>query len=479
MSGNGKDATPNGKQGMTQGEQMANALAWIVNDKMFADVQLHGNVKWTVLHLVRVAVLWVWSSKRCLVDSADDAIGKSKELFCSAGIKSYQVLTNALVKYTAQILSQLLKRMHQLMEKVDSSKFRIGLWMVLAVDGSRLNVPRTRANEQRFTKPTTNRKKRHNKKKNKRGRHATKRTPVSRKKHYNPQPVGPQTWLTLLWHVGLRMPWAWKIGPSYSSERAHFLALLESEDFPENTMFCGDAGFVGYDFWKTIDDTGHRFLCRVGSNCNFLKKLGRIRERQGIVYCWPKEKQDRKLPPLVMRLLRFHDGRGEVYLVTNELSTTQLSDSLASKIYRSRWGIEVQFRTLKQTFGRSKLLGRTPEVAEQELTWSLVGLWIAQLLALREQTPMTTPDSQTSVAQVLRIFEDILQRPDRVPEHGQSFGRRMSKATTDTYVRTSRKKSRNFPRRKEEPQTGPPNVTLATLEQKKLDKLVRATQNSS
>lgn len=479
MSRNGTDATPNGSQGSTQGEQMANALDWIVNQEMFADVRLHGNVKWVVLDLVRVAVLWVWSSKRTLVESADDAIGKSQELFRAVRIKSYQVLMNALEKYTPQILPRLWKRMHLLMEKVGSARFRIGLWLVLAVDGSRLNVPRTRANEQRFCKPATHRKKRHNKKKNKRGRHATKRAPVSRKKHYNPQPVGPQPWLTLLWHVGLRMPWAWKIGPSYSSERAHFLALLESEHLPENTLFCGDAGFVGYDFWKTIDATGHRFLCRVGSNCSFLKKLGRIRERQGIVYCWPKEKQDRKVPPLVLRLLRFHDGRGEVYLVTNELSPTRLTDSQASAIYRSRWGIEVQFRSLKQTFGRSKLLGRTPEVAEQELTWSLVGLWVAQLLALREQTPLTTPDSQTSVAQVLRIFEDILQRPDLVPRHGQSFRRRMSQAMTDNYVRTSQKKSRNFPRRKEEPQTGPPNVTLATHEQKKLDKLLRTTQIST
>ena len=113
------------------------------------------------------------------------------------------------------------------------------------------------------------------------------------------------------------------------------------------------------------------------------------------------------------------------------------------------------------------------------MTWSLVGLWIAQLLALREQTPLTTPDSQTSVAQVLRIFEDILQRPDLVPRHGQSFRRRMSQAMTDNYVRTSQKKSRNFPRRQEEPQTGPPNVTLATHEQQKLDKLLRTTQVST
>jgi len=476
MSRNGKDAKPNEQQASTQGEQMAKALDWIVNDEIFADVRLHGNVKWAVLDLVRVAVLWVWSSKRTLVDSANDAIGKSTELFNSAGIRSYQVLTQALLKYTSQILPVLQGRMHQLMANVDSSSFRVGLWVVLAVDGSRLNVPRTRANEQRFCKPTTNGRKRNNKKKNKRGRYATKRKPVSRKTHYNPQPVGPQAWLMLLWHVGLRMPWAWKIGPSYSSERAHFLALLESEDIPEKTMFCGDAGFVGYDFWKTIDDRGHRFLCRVGSNCHFLKKLGRIREHQGIVYCWPKDKQDQKLPPLVMRLLCFHDGRGEVYLVTNELSPSRLSNPLASKIYRSRWGIEVQFRSLKQTCGCSKLSGRTPEVAEQELTWSLVGLWIAQFLARRAQSPPTTPDSQTSVAQVLRIFEDILQRPDQVPAKGQSFRRRMAGAIIDTYQRNSQKRSRNFPRRKQEPQTGPPKITFATFEQKNLDKLLQSPQ---
>lgn len=478
MSRNGKDAKPNLKQGLTHGEQMANALHWILNDKMFADVQLHGNVNWAVLDLVRVAVLWVWSSKQTLVESANDAITKSAELFGSSQIRSYQVLMNALKKYSSQILPLLQKRMHQVMEKVNSRGFRIGLWVVLAVDGSRLNVPRTRANEQRFCKPTMKRKNRHNKKKNKRGRHATKRTPVSRKKNYNPQPVGPQTWLTLLWHVGLRMPWAWKIGPSYSSERAHFLALLESEDLPENTMFCGDAGFVGYDFWQTIDSTGHRFLCRVGSNCSFLKKLGRIRERQGIVYCWPKDKQDQKLPPLMMRLFRLHDGRGEIYLVTNELNASRLSDSQASAIYRSRWGIEVQFRSLKQTFGCSRLLGRTPDVAEQELTWSLIGLWTAQLLALREQSPLTTPDSKTSVAQVLRILDDILQRPDLVPAHGQSFTGRMARATTDNYSRTSQKKSRNFPRRKEEPRTGPPKIIQATPQQRTLNQTIRATQNS-
>jgi len=478
MSDSGKDAASTHKQTTTQGEQLAKAIRWIVNDRMFADVSVHGNANWVPAHLVRVAILWVWSSQPLLVESAKDAIKSVNTLFGTTGIHSYQTLINALKKYTDQILPPLIKRMHQLMEKTDQASFRIGLWLVLAVDGSRLDACRTLANEKRFCKPKNNKKSK-KKKKNKRGRHAKKRKPVSKKKNYNPQPVGPQVWLTLLWHVGQRLPWAWKIGPSYSSERAHLLEMLNVSKLPKNTLICGDAGFVGYDFWNAIDAHHHRFLVRVGSNCNFLKQLGRVRERDGIVYCWPKEKQKREQPPMVLRLLRFHDGRGEIYLVTNELSSRKLSDSRAGEIYRRRWGIEVQFRSLKQTYGRSKLLGRTPDVVQQELTWSLVGLWMAQLLALREQIDRIEPEAQTSVAKVLRILRNILHCPNEIPTRGESFRTCLANALTDTYHRQSKKKSRNYPRRKEEPRTGPPKVKRATAEQKKLAKAILELSNAA
>jgi hypothetical protein len=49
--------------------------------------------------------------------------------------------------------------------------------------------------------------------------------------------------------MGLRTPWSWQSGPSTSSERDHFRELLAGQEFPENTLFCGDAGFTGYDNW--------------------------------------------------------------------------------------------------------------------------------------------------------------------------------------------------------------------------------------
>jgi hypothetical protein len=274
------------------------------------------------------------------------------------------------------------------------------------------------------------------------------------------------------------MPWGWNLGPSYSSERGHFLEMLNTLNFPENTLICGDAGFVGYDFWNAIDQAGHRLLIRVGSNCTFLKTMGRVRQSNGIVFCWPREKQRRKQPPLVLRLLRFHDGKSELYLVTNELDESKLSYQECRQIYRQRWGVELQFRALKQTYDRSKLLGRTPDVVEQELTWSIVGLWMMQLIAHRDQGDVLKPEHKTSIAIIIRIIQRILRRPDQVARGKDSFRSQLSRAITDDYERTSSKKSRNFPRRKEEPRSGPPNVIRATAIQKRLAKEIAGIHNA-
>ena len=274
-------------------------------------------------------------------------------------------------------------------------------------------------------------------------------------------------WLTLVWHIGLRLPWCWKLGPSYSSERAHLETLLKEHRFPENTLFTADAGFVGYDFWRAIVAQAQSFLIRVGGNVRLLKNLGVVRQRGDLVYCWPEKAMKKKQPPLVLRLLRFHDGRGEVYLVTNVLDELELSAAQASLIYRRRWGIELQFRSLKQTYGRAKLRARSPEIAEIELHWSLLGLTMLQLLALKEQAQFGEPADKTSLAAVLRIVRAMMAAHSETRVPSASLGKRLEGATTDSYQRHSKKKSRNYPRRKEEPWTGAPVIVTATAEQRR------------
>ncbi len=182
--------------------------------------------------------------------------------------------------------------------------------------------------------------------------------------------------------------------------------LLKEVKFPENTLFCGDAGFVGYDFWQSIADAEHHFLMRVGGNVHLLKQLCHAREKGGIVYCWPSAAMKKKQPPLKLRVLHMRDGKGDVYLVTNVLDETKLSGKTASEIYRGRWGVEVQFRSFKQTFKRTKLRSRSAASATQELDWSLMGLTMIELLACKEQAGAQSLENPALPAQSRAIGKD-------------------------------------------------------------------------
>jgi IS4 transposase len=113
----------------------------------------------------------------------------------------------------------------------------------------------------------------------------------------------------------------------------------------------------------------------------------------------------KKQPPLALRLFRFDDGRGEVYRVSSTLDEGQRTTQQARAAYRGRWGIELQFRSPKQTFGRSKLRSRTPEHAGVERHGSLMGLVVLRLLALEEQTQLITRAGEEHPA-ALRQLED-------------------------------------------------------------------------
>jgi hypothetical protein len=227
-------------------------------------------------------------------------------------------------------------RLRRLMEEVGQPHWRVGLWLPLAVDGSRVTTPRTTSNERAFAAAQYGRgRKARSRRKWKKWKNKRRRTkPLG-------QSVKPQVWLTLLWHMGLRMPWGWQCGASTASERGHLIDMLAKETFPKKTLFCGDAGLVGYELWQAITARGHSFLIRVGANIRLLKNLGQVRRRRDIVYFWPRAAARRGEPPPVLRLFSFQTARGHMYLITNVLEERELTFSQGARLYRLRWGAEV------------------------------------------------------------------------------------------------------------------------------------------
>ncbi len=331
--------------------------------------------------------------------------------------------------------------------------------MPLAVDGSRFTTPRTISNENAFAAKNFG--------KGGRGKNRTKWKNKKKRTKKLCQPVKPQIWLTLVWHMGSKLPWCWKTGPSTASERHHLVDMLGSLSFPKNTLFCCDAGFTGYELWSAILAAGHHFVIRVGSNVKLLKHLGHCRSGDGIVYLWPNQAVRRKQPPLVLRLLEVKGERGSMYLVTSVLNRKALSDSMFKRLYPLRWGVELQFRALKQTFGLSKLRSRNSKHSLAELHWSIVALTLVQLLALKEQAQLDIPPEQSSVGEALRAIRHAMRHWYETGDGASSFEALLTNAVKDPYDRTTRKAARYQANYKDKPTAGKPVVRSATEAQKR------------
>jgi len=444
---------------VTQAAGLRQALVWFTRDPSLANLALHGNVGWQPARLITLAVLWVWSDQRTLSGAFAQACGLAQQMFGEVAVTTYQGLTGALRSHGQQLLPLLEAAWHRKMEHAAGAYWRMGMWLVLAVDGTRLTTPRTISNERAFAArnygfgaKAKGRKKWKNKK---------------RRSKKLSAPVKPQIWLTLIWHVGLKMPWCWQAGPSTASERHHAQEMLRARKFPANTLLCGDAGFVGYDFWKSILDLGHQFMIRGGGNVRLLRKLGVARQRDGIVYLWPNEAMRQRQPPLVLRLLEFQGPRGKVCLVTSVLSDRQLSATQARRLYRLRWGVELQFRAFKQTFNRGTLRSRTADNALVELDWSLVGLWMIQLYATREQIKFESPPEQSSVALALDAIQDAMHNWCGDHCSSRALRRRLAVAIKDAYRRHSTKQARYRPKYKDAPTATEPILRTASAKQRK------------
>lgn len=453
-------------------ETIKQVADWLLPSGLFAGMKVRGHATWKPRMLAVAALLWATSEQSTLSERFERARKIVKKVFRwqpSPGA-TYQGFMKVLGKWHVNLLLAIVPEVRVRMKESLPGQWMIAGYVVFAGDGSRIELARTKSLEDAFSpkrkKTRKNQKKtRSSKGRRGRGRSSSKRKPA---KQQSPESLkkksnSPQMWWTLFWHLGSGLPWAWRTGPSDSSERAHLEEMLA--ELPENSLVTADAGFVGYDFWRAILKAKQDFVIRVGANVRLLRKLGYAREYDHVVYLWPDAAAKKKQPPLKLRLIVLHDGRHPVYLVTN-LTKAQLSDRQAATIYGARWGIELFFRTFKQTFGRRKLRSHSAENAKLEFDWSLLSLWCACLLGQRELADSGEDPARLSPASAIKALQSTLRdyriRPEGLEENLWS---KLRMALLDDYERTSSKTSRNYPRKKQREGIGAPKITRASTQQ--------------
>lgn len=336
--------------------------------------------------------------------------------------KTYQGFVQALRRHSDVLLERLTTHLRSQVQAVAGRHWRREGFCVLAVDGSQIDCPRTTANLEGLGR---------------RGK----------------DPLRPSLWLTMLWHVGTGLPWAWRIGKATVSEQVHLRQMLSL--LPPQTLLLMDAGFVGYELLRQIQGAGHSFLVRVGSHRRLLRRLGyAAQETASTVYLWPEA--HREGPPLVLRLICRGSGDGKVFLLTN-LSKEQLSKKQAGRLYRARWGIEVYYRTLKQTLERRKMLSGSPDLARLELAWTLMGLWLLGLLGVDALIQDGQSPTRLSMATALRVLREAVAGHLR-----RRLDRALAQAVKDEYHRDRPKTSRDWPDKKHDSPPKAPKMRNAT-----------------
>ncbi len=401
---------------------------WQAFGRQVSDVRREGT-RWSPKYAVLCWVLVGWSLQQQLTERFRESWDVLARLFFRRRRpgRSYQGLVKATACWGEPLFRQFWACVRTTFPDYVKQRWQWYGWVVLTMDGSRIDTARTRANEQ--TPGVA-------------GRHKT----------------HPQWWVTTIVHLPTNLLWDWRQGPGVSSETSHLRQMLPA--LPASTLLVGDVGFCNFDLLWDLGGRGIDFLIRTASNTTLLTDATRSHiERVGEhsqVYFYPVRR--RGLPPLRLRLIVLKRGGKRVYLLTNVMESTRLSRAMASELYRARWGIEVGYRSLKQTLARRKVLARTPQAGGMELAGSLLALGLLMLQAALVQGIQVV---RFSVSQGLRLLRTALE----AVRYGTSttwLSKRLRTAWQDTYQRQRPKRARDWPHKKKGKPPNPPCLRRPT-----------------
>lgn len=396
----------------------------------FARWPVAASVTWTPQKVVWVSLIMYWIPGTGMCDRFQRARKIVKRLHPRWTIPvSFGGFIEAQERVWPQIQAELIGRLRP--DASWSDHWKICGWLLLAVDGSKFECPRTQQNEEKLSGKALK---------------------------------TPQIFQTTVLHIPTGLPWDFEVGPGLESERRQFDRLLPS--LPEDAMVVADAGFISFALCQSLMRSNRSFVFRVAANMHLVEGLSsscpKLECMAGcdLTCLWPKEDSDQQ--PLVLRRVTVRNAVGQpVALVTNVLDPNKLSDADLLQIYRHRWEIELHYRTIKQTWGFAALRSRTPETALQEQCWRFVSLWALRHLAVHHLVACGENPRSLSQAGLRRLIQSLLEDAD-ADRTAVPFETELARKKHDRYTRTKPKCRRKWPRKSSHKEPKPPKLRLAT-----------------
>jgi hypothetical protein len=217
-----------------------------------------------------------------------------------------------------------------------------GLWRLVSIDGSTLDVADEKGNEEAFGRPGASR-----------GKSAY-----------------PQVRFVSLVENGTHVLFSSRMADYATSEIA--LAKNVLPGLGKGMLCLADRGFFGFEMWKQAAATGADLLWRVRKNI-LLPRETRLPDGSYLSRIYPSQQDQRRgRDGVVVRVIEYRlegvEGAEPLYrLATTILGHEQAADELAA-LYHERWEIETAFDELKTHLrgARIVLRSKTPDLVRQE-----------------------------------------------------------------------------------------------------------------
>jgi len=387
--------------------------------------------------------------------------------------RTFAGFEKALGKLPMPVLRAVAAAVRRRLAQVFAQRLWVDGFIPLGCDGSRLACPRSQELERRLglgKTPTGTRKQRRKKKSAPAARRGSTATATKARAAGT-----PQLWVTAVLHLGLGVPWAWRLGTGRANEREHLRRLIET--LPRGALLVADAGYVGYALLAALQAAGLHFLLRISARAPLYvpDKTALKKYREGLVYYWPQKAQQQDLPPLPVRLWRVRGEHGDVCLITNVLDADRLPRSTAGKFYRWRWRNEGLFRTYKRTLGKVKLMSRTVAQVHREAEGSLLA---TQVLLAQGALALPAPSGRkAALPSPRKVLLEVRAEIRNVtgmylgPRQARSYAVRLAQAHWGKRQQRSRKVRRRWPGRKDHQPPGPPKILkMGTILKEKMAK---------
>jgi len=295
----------------------------------------------TVYYVIALALYMqspYWEVLRCLLEGIQWLAGPSARINVAGNSGISQARTRLGWEPLRQLHDEIVKPI-----AVAATKGAwYGLWRLVSIDGSTLDVADEKGNEEAFGRPGASR-----------GKSAY-----------------PQVRFVSLVENGTHVLFSSRMADYATSEIA--LAKNVLPGLGKGMLCLADRGFFGFEMWKQAAATGADLLWRVRKNI-LLPRETRLPDGSYLSRIYPSQQDQRRgRNGVVVRVIEYRlegvEGAEPLYrLATTILGHEQAADELAA-LYHERWEIETAFDELKTHLrgARIVLRSKTPDLVRQE-----------------------------------------------------------------------------------------------------------------